>query len=213
MSLHLRATCPEEKEQRRHLILDAAERLWLDDPERMANIAEIAQAAGLAKGTLYLYFRSKEELLLAMHERHNSLFFDSVIQRAGQDGPMAIEDMIGMIRGLLIATPAFLPLATLCHGLMERHISLEIAYAFEERTHAHLDRVVAALQRHFPLLTQALMLQSYALILGLWQLLRPSPLKELMRQRELVCACTDDYLNALDQALRALWRGALSPEG
>jgi len=213
MSFHLRATCPEEKEQRRRLILDAAERLWLDDPERMANIAEIAQAAGLAKGTLYLYFRSKEELLLAMHERHNSLFFDSVIQRAGQDDPMAIEDMIGMIRGLLIATPAFLPLATLCHGLMERHISLEIAYAFEERTHAHLDRVVAALQRHFPLLTQALMLQSYALILGLWQLLRPSPLKELMRQRELTCACTDDYLNALDQALRALWRGALSPEG
>lgn len=213
MSQHLRAIGPEEKEQRRRLILDAAERLWLEDPERMANMAEIAQAAGVAKGTVYLYFRSKEELLLAMHERHNGLFFDSVIRRTKQLEPMTIEEMIGLIREWLIATPAFLPLATLCHGLMERHIPLETAYDFEVRTHAQLDQVVASLQRHFPSLTQALMLQSYALTLGLWQLLRPSPLKELMRRRELVCACTDDYLNALESALKALWRGTLEPAG
>jgi hypothetical protein len=56
------------------------------------------------------------------------------------------------------------------------------------------------------------MLQSYALILGLWQLLRPTPLKALMKERALLCACTDDYLFMLDTALQALWRGALLPE-
>ena len=31
----------------------------------MANVAEVADEAGLAKGTVYLYFPSKGELLLA----------------------------------------------------------------------------------------------------------------------------------------------------
>lgn len=56
------------------------------------------------------------------------------------------------------------------------------------------------------------MVQSYALILGLWQLLRPTPLKELMKERELLCACTEDYLVMLENALNALWRGALTTE-
>ena len=48
-----RATNPEDKELRREAILDAAVKLWLAQPERMANMAEIATAAGLAKGTVY----------------------------------------------------------------------------------------------------------------------------------------------------------------
>jgi AcrR family transcriptional regulator len=43
----------------------------------MANVAEVAEAAGLGKGTVYLYFPSKEEMLLALHERHVTKFFAS----------------------------------------------------------------------------------------------------------------------------------------
>jgi AcrR family transcriptional regulator len=178
----------------------------------MANVADIATAAQLAKGTVYLYFRSKEELFLAIHERHVEKFFNRVTERALQDTPMMMEDMFAIERQFLLDTPAFLPLATQCHGMMERHIPLEVGYAFEERSFTRLNAVVVALQHHFPLMTQALMLQSYALILGLWQLLRPTPLKELMKERSLTCACTDDYLFMLETALRALWRGALTPE-
>lgn len=210
--MQIRATNPEDKELRREAILDAAEQLWLSQPERMANVADIASAAGLAKGTVYLYFRSKEELFLAIHEQHVAGFFGSVAERALQDAPMTFEDMLSLTRQFLLNTPAFLPLATQCHGMMERHIPLEVGYAFEERTYARLNAVVAALQRHFPLINQALMLQSYALILGLRQLLRPTPLKELMKERSLICACTNDYLLMLENALNALWRGALIPE-
>lgn len=210
--MQIRATNPEDKEQRREAILDAAEQQWLAQPDRMANVAEIATAAGVAKGTVYLYFRSKEELFLAIHERHVSEFFNLVTQRALQDIPMVMGDMFAIKRQFLLDTPTFLPLAAQCHGMMEKHIPLEVGYAFEERTYARLNATVAALQRHFPLVNQALMLQSYALILGLWQLLRPTPLKELMKERSLICACTNDYLIMLENALTALWRGALTPE-
>ncbi len=208
-----RATNPEDKELRRETILDAAEQLWLQQSEGMFNVAEIASTAKLAKGTVYLYFRSKEELFLALHERHLTTFFSRMKERAQQEQPMTLDDMFSVNRQFLLDFPAFLPLAALCHGLLERQIPLEIAYAFEEATYNRLNEIVAQLQKHFPQATQALMLQSYALFLGLWQLMRPSPLKELMKERELLPVCTEDYLHMLEAALKFLWRGALLPEG
>lgn len=211
--MQIRATNPEDKELRREAILDAAEQLWLSQPERMSNVADIATAAGLAKGTVYLYFRSKEELFLAIHERHVDTFFNRMKVRASQtDQPMTLDDLFAVNRQFLLDFPAFLPLATLCHGLLERQIPLDIGFAFEEHTYAQLNELVEALRTHFPQATQALMLQSYSLFLGLWQLMRPTPLKELMKERSLICACTDDYLYMLETALSALWRGALMPE-
>ncbi len=148
--MQIRATNPEDKELRREAILDAAEQLWLSQPERMANVADIATAAGLAKGTVYLYFRSKEELFLAIHERHVANYFNRVINRAQQDEPMQMDDMFAFTRQFLAETPAFLPLATQCHGMMERHIPLEVGYAFEERTYARLNAVVSRPATPFP---------------------------------------------------------------
>ena len=114
--MQIRATNPEDKELRRETILDAAEQLWLSPPERMANVAEIATVAGLAQGTVYLYFRSKEELFLALHQRHVEDFFQRVIDRAQQPASMTMEDMLPILKAFLLATPAFLPLASLSHG-------------------------------------------------------------------------------------------------
>ncbi len=210
--MQIRAINPEDKELRREAILDTAEQLWLTHPERLCNVADIATAAGLAKGTVYLYFRSKEELFLGIHERHNATFFSRLKARAQQAPTMTIDDLFSIQRQFLLDFPAFLPVATLCHGLLERQIPLDIAFAFEQRTFTQLAEVVTALRDHFPQATQALMLQSYALLIGLWQLLRPTPLKELMKERSLLCACTDDYLQMLEAALKSLWRGALTSE-
>lgn len=210
--MQIRATNPEDKELRREAILDAAEQLWLAQAEGMFNVADIAKSAGLAKGTVYLYFRSKEELFLGIHERHVATFFSRMRDRAQSGQPMTLDDMFSVNRGFLLDFPAFLPVATLCHGLLERQIPLETAFAFEERTYARLDDIVAVLKQHFPQATHALMLQSYALFLGLWQLMRPSPLKELMKERALTPVCTEDYLHMLETALKSLWRGALMPE-
>src|SRR5664279_1381523 len=78
MVIRQRAILAEDKQERHHAILDAAEQLLLRSPEHGASVAEVAQEACLAKGTVYLYFRSKEELLLAVHERGIDRFFRAV---------------------------------------------------------------------------------------------------------------------------------------
>jgi len=52
-------------ERRRNSILDAARGVFSRQGYAVATVDDIANEAGIAKGTLYLYFRSKEEIYLA----------------------------------------------------------------------------------------------------------------------------------------------------
>ena len=66
-------------EERREDILDAAVRTFADRGIAGATIAEIARDAGVAKGTFYLYFDSKEQLVGALKER----MVDAILAHAG----------------------------------------------------------------------------------------------------------------------------------
>ncbi len=55
-----------EKEQRRNEIINSAERVFFSKGIENSTMDEIAEDAELSKGTLYLYFKSKEELFHAI---------------------------------------------------------------------------------------------------------------------------------------------------
>lgn len=57
------------KIDKRELILDAMEELMEKMPNKDISVSLIAQTAGIAKGGVYYYFSSKEELLDAVVER------------------------------------------------------------------------------------------------------------------------------------------------
>jgi AcrR family transcriptional regulator len=62
-----RADYPEQKDERRQLILRAAaEELTLVGPGQEFTINALARRAGLAKGTVYLYFKSKSAILIEL---------------------------------------------------------------------------------------------------------------------------------------------------
>jgi len=56
----------KEKEQRRNAIIDAAQALFFAKSYDEITIEAIAEKAQLAKGTVYLYFKSKEEVYSAV---------------------------------------------------------------------------------------------------------------------------------------------------
>jgi AcrR family transcriptional regulator len=59
---------------RREELLDAAERLFLERGVAGTSIDEVVAAAGVAKGTFYLYFASKDKILAALQERYVGTF-------------------------------------------------------------------------------------------------------------------------------------------
>jgi AcrR family transcriptional regulator len=59
--------------ERREQILQAAVRLWTGHGFEATTLEAIAREAGIAKGTVYLYFATKEDLLAAAVERWSLL--------------------------------------------------------------------------------------------------------------------------------------------
>ena len=62
----------ESREARRRAILDSAVRVFAENGFFAARIRDIASGAGVAEGTIYLYFEGKDDLLLtAFREKVN----------------------------------------------------------------------------------------------------------------------------------------------
>ena len=208
--LKQRAIGTEDKEERRQAILDAAERLFLKHPERMASVAEVAAAAGLAKGTVYLYFPSKEEMLLALHERHVALFFTALMRKLAGRGPLDFDDIFPVTLSHLVRLPGYLELTSRCFALMAREIPQDTALAFKARVAATLQAAGVHLERHFAMPAGAgatLLIHSYGLIVGLWQLMHPNERFGRAMKRPELRLFDRDYEREIEDALRALWRG------
>jgi AcrR family transcriptional regulator len=78
------------KEARPHELLEAALTLFVEKGFAATRAEEVAQLAGVSKGTLYLYYPSKEELLKAVIAYYLSARIANSAEEVRQiDGPMA----------------------------------------------------------------------------------------------------------------------------
>jgi TetR/AcrR family transcriptional regulator, transcriptional repressor for nem operon len=65
-------------EQRRADLLAAGRDLFLARGIAATSLDDITSAAGVSKGLFYLYFRSKEDLVLALQEQHSNQFAERI---------------------------------------------------------------------------------------------------------------------------------------
>ncbi|MDP9347761.1 MAG: TetR family transcriptional regulator, partial [Gemmatimonadota bacterium] len=101
----------DPREVRRRAILESAVREFADHGFLSARISEIAAGAGVAEGTIYLYFTGKDDLLLtAFRERVNE-FCEAVRSSLRADIPFEAR-LTQFIRMQLESIEADPPLAT-----------------------------------------------------------------------------------------------------
>lgn len=174
----VRAIDCDEKEARRQAILDAADQLFADRQD-LANVADVAMAAGLAKGTVYLYFQSKEELYLALHLRHAEHFFTTIIERLNRPQQFRFEEMQALANQHILETTIYLPLSACCIGFAARTVRAEVAAHFQARLTEWLKAAGRGLEFHFAKLARGegvrLLKHSYAIMIGLYSLMRAEP--------------------------------------
>jgi TetR/AcrR family transcriptional regulator len=91
-----------EKERRRNEIIDAAEKLFFSRGYENVTMDDIAKGTELARGTLYLYFKNKDNIYIAIAIRGlkilNGLF---------REGYLKGETGIEKIRSMLLAVYEF----------------------------------------------------------------------------------------------------------
>jgi len=104
--------------QRRDEILRAARTVLLAEGYARARMAEIALRAGVAPGTLYLYFPSKEAIVAALVEQYYDRLAAAVIPAMGQpDVAAAIHQTMETVFRFMAAERDLLKLARLEVGL------------------------------------------------------------------------------------------------
>ncbi len=86
-----------EKEARRRSILDAAAAVFLERGISATTMDEIAHRAELSKGAVYLYFKSKEELYLALLVEASRVLVDGV-RKTRDLGGNPYEQIVRLIR-------------------------------------------------------------------------------------------------------------------
>src|ERR1700761_435768 len=84
-----------QESAKRRQILDGARRVFLADGFDGASMNDIAKVAGVSKGTLYVYFPSKEALFAALIREDRKQQVERFVALAGPDGPRALLGAFG----------------------------------------------------------------------------------------------------------------------
>src|ERR1044072_1882418 len=90
-----RSLQPSPVGDKREAIMRAATKVFARSGYFNAKVADVAREAGVADGTVYLYFKSKEEILRSIFERNTS---EAV--SAGREELAKIEDPREKLRGI-----------------------------------------------------------------------------------------------------------------
>jgi AcrR family transcriptional regulator len=93
-----------DSETREQWILDAAARLFVQYGYDKTAVADIARAAGISKGAIYLHFQSKDALLEALIRRETERYAASWL--AGIDADPQGGTIGGMYKNILVALDA-----------------------------------------------------------------------------------------------------------
>ena len=95
-------------------IIDAAVVVIAENGYHQAQVSKIAKQAGVADGTIYLYFKNKEDILISVFEEKMALFVDNLKEIISDDGIPTSGKLLKMVENhfRVLATDQHLAIVT-----------------------------------------------------------------------------------------------------
>ncbi|MCB9133839.1 MAG: TetR family transcriptional regulator [Anaerolineales bacterium] len=182
-----RAISDEQKLARQQTILATAWTMFQETDYTTVTMAGIAERLGLAKGTMYLYFPTKEEMFLAIMMDQLAAWFDEMDGDLSQGEMLTPEDVAMRIVSSLAVRPGLSRLLAILSTVLEQNVSYEAALGFKQRLGVHLARTGALLEDRVAMLPLGagarFLLRLHALIVGLYHLAAPAPVVQQVLAR------------------------------
>lgn len=206
----IRARNAEEKQQRRTEILKAAERLWENAPYAELSMNQVAREAKLAKGTLYLYYDTKEELFLSLLSEHVQDWFSDLIALLRQQ-PVTTADELATV--LLMSSDRYISLrrlSLLLNTVLDRNIKAESALEFRRLIRRNIYELSQLLNLP-PQNTMEIVAHFYALMIG-WHQTGETPSIIYSTSDTEIFFHRPDFSQQLELAVRAVLQ-KLYPDG
>ena len=164
-----------QKEERAQAILDAASSLFEENGGKLSTVSEVAERASIAKGTVYLYYQTKEEIYLALMQRHMLQMTDDILDLLHSAGPQVQPEAIAdACCDHLFAHPITLQLSSLTQRILGENVAEDKALEFTTTQAERIKQIGDVLAEVFPQMDVASLAQvtiyGYVLVIGLWQL-------------------------------------------
>lgn len=96
----------KEAEVRKNEILDAADQLFGQKGFDGTSTNDILQQVGIARGTLYYHFKSKEDIMDALIERYNHRLFSAAREVASDQSVAVYERITRVVLALNLSGPS-----------------------------------------------------------------------------------------------------------
>lgn len=129
-----RARSVEDKQARRAAIVQAARLCFQEADYDALTMAEIAGRAGVAKGTLFLYFPSKEALFLEVLDELLHQWLAQLHDAVAQDErPWPSARLAGILTETLEQRPLLARLLPVGSHVLEQHVAQDRAALFRHR--------------------------------------------------------------------------------
>lgn len=210
-----RAVKAEQKQERRQALLDVAWELFQNTSYQALTINEVAEHAGLAKGTVYLYFKTKEELFLSLQEQQLAAWFAEVNTRLQAASATPESDPIVQVSDILCETleqrPGLTRLLAIMHSVLEQNIDFETALHFKQMLFSHVSRTGALLEQQLPFLSTGqgaqILLRIHALAIGLQHLADPAPIVQRVLDEQEMQIFVIDFVREFSATLQPLLYG------
>ena len=173
-----RARNDQAKLERREHLLNTARTLWAEGTFSSITMNQVASQANLAKGTTYLYFQSKEELLLALLGQELEYWFDHLDGELEQTLTHTPRSLAHLIAESLQARQELIRLLSIQGGILEQNVSETAARNFKTQLASRAARTSILLEHALRLPASAgleLLKVINALLIGLDQLANLSP--------------------------------------
>ena len=127
-----RAVSDHQKTVRRQTVLSAARELFVEAGFFDVSMSMIAKRASVAKGTVYLYYKTKEELFLELSRLDLEDWFDDLMGklRSLPENPESSE-FVSVICSTLEGRQTAIRLLSLLHLVLEKNVSHEEVLKFK----------------------------------------------------------------------------------
>ncbi|RTE86661.1 MULTISPECIES: TetR family transcriptional regulator [Gammaproteobacteria] len=208
-----RARTAKEKDLRRESLLDAALELLLESNGQLPTINAIASRAGVAKGTAYLYFKTKEAIYMALLEYQLHDWLNEIRHQLRFVRNDIVDGVVEAIMSFKTKQPNLWTLAALGHQQLEPNIDKKALLnhktklAQDYRATARNIVQTAQLTESAVDEAQRTLIQTYAYLLGCWQISHPPvSIKSLLKGPGL-SALQPDFSVMAQQGVQQIWSG------
>ena len=211
MGIRQRAVNDEQKATRRQAIVSAAWRAF--QPAGVAYdelmVADIAASTGLAKGTVYQYFATKEELFLAVLQQQLEAWFDTLDALLARPR-LGAKSLARAVAASLAERPALLRLLGMMHPTLEPKSGYAAVLSMKRMLMRRLGASGPALERALKLrpgVGAATLMRLYALVIGVQHLTAPSPAARAVIANENLAFFDIDLARELEAVLALVLSG------